>query len=221
MRSSTKSAAPTAVSTIVASPSRLPARARPEIASPFHAVIVFSQQRRMLIKAPGSLGEFNGQTGLFDHAQSGMVDFLKHVSGQNLGVGENIGDVVDGAAGHAMGLQIGHPVGDGLGQEDFLQQRHQFAPAVHPVTVGGVLRIVPQVCQVHCLAETLPNAFRTNGYVDVLAILTHESLIGHQGWMGGPQAFRGLAVGEEIRRLVGQPGNLRVHHRDVYVLTRA
>ena len=141
-----------------------------------------------------------------------MGHFQQHLPVQHLGVGEYIGQIVDGAGRHIHRLQIGDPGIGRAGQKMLLQQRNQHRPVFHPHAVGRKLRTVFQVHPTDALAEPRPQPFRPDRYIQVLAILPHKGLVRHQGGMGRAQPLRRAAVGKVVAGLVSEPSHLRVQH---------
>ena len=182
---------------------------------------MFAQQRRRQIQAAGSLSELDGQAGLLDRAQSGMGHFPQHFPVQHLGIAEHIGQVVNRAGRHIKPLQVGDPVLGRPGQKVLLQQGNQGSPVFHPDAVIGELRPVLQIRPLNGLAEPFPQPFRADGHIQIFAVLPHKSLVRHQGGMGRAQPLRRAVVGKIVAGLIGQPGHLRVQHRDVNVLALA
>ena len=175
----------------------------------------------MAVQTARGAGEFDGQPGLLDLAQRRVGDLQKHISGEQLRVGEDVGQVIDGSAGNAEFLQLLHPMGHRLLDEYLLQEGHDLAAVLGPLHIGRIVRVFLKLRHFHSLAEPLPDPLRADCQVEVLVVLTHERLVGDQVGVGRAQPLGRLPVREEICRLVGEPRNLGVHHRDVDVLPLA
>ena len=117
---------------------------------------MFSQQGWMAVQTTGGFREFERQTSLLDCAQGGVMHLLEHVPGQDLGIGENVGDIVDRATGDTGVVEDPNPVRRRLRFERLGQRFFESRSILHALGIRHEPGILRQVGPVDGLTQALP-----------------------------------------------------------------